>query len=72
MNNVILQHINRKDCARAGVHIVPVRGIHGSEETGAYSVCLSGRYVDNKDDGEVLCVYLVGVCSTLLTYTPFL
>jgi len=43
---------NRKACADAGVHCVILQGIHGSPTRGAYSVCLSGVYEDDKDDGE--------------------
>jgi len=42
----------RKDCAAAGVHAVGYAGIHGSASGGAYSVCLSGQYEDDKDEGD--------------------
>ena len=41
-----------------GVHAVTVAGIHGSKKTGAYSVCLSGGYEDDSDDGDFLYVVL--------------
>ena len=43
----------RKECALAGVHTANFAGIAGSQ-SGAYSICLSGGYEDDKDDGETL------------------
>ena len=43
----------RKECALAGVHPANFAGIAGSQN-GAYSICLSGGYEDDKDDGETL------------------
>ena len=43
----------RKECASAGVHPANFAGIAGSQN-GAYSICLSGGYEDDKDDGETL------------------
>ncbi|KXS15837.1 hypothetical protein M427DRAFT_56407 [Gonapodya prolifera JEL478] len=42
----------RADCGRDGIHRMIVGGIHGDEETGAYSVALSGGYEDDVDLGE--------------------
>ncbi|KAF9527607.1 PUA-like domain-containing protein [Crepidotus variabilis] len=42
-----------RDCSDAGVHPTRNAGIAGSiKEGGAYSVCLSGGYEDDKDDGD--------------------
>jgi hypothetical protein len=49
----------RQACADSGVHGVFLQGIHGSPTHGAYSVCLSGVYEDDKDEGESLYVALV-------------
>jgi len=43
---------NRKDCALAGVHAQYYAGIVGSKRDGAYSICLSGGYEDDIDNGE--------------------
>ncbi|KAJ3328419.1 hypothetical protein HDU93_001482, partial [Gonapodya sp. JEL0774] len=42
----------RDACAKDGVHRMIVGGIHGSPETGAYSVAMSGGYEDDVDLGE--------------------
>ena len=49
------QSLNRQACADAGVHGVIRQGIHMSKD-GAYSVCLSGKYEDDNDNGDTLCV----------------
>ncbi|KAG8213214.1 hypothetical protein J3R82DRAFT_11679 [Butyriboletus roseoflavus] len=45
---------NRVELMKAGVHALSQAGIHGDpkENGGAYSICLSGGYEDNKDDGD--------------------
>ncbi|TEB31681.1 hypothetical protein FA13DRAFT_339200 [Coprinellus micaceus] len=45
---------DRRELYLAGVHGVPEGGIHGRAGTGAYSVVLSGRYTDDKDEGNVI------------------
>nr|CAH7757329.1 unnamed protein product [Callosobruchus chinensis] len=42
----------RFQAAEAGVHRPQVAGIHGRDGDGAYSICLSGGYEDDVDDGE--------------------
>ncbi|CAH2004540.1 unnamed protein product [Acanthoscelides obtectus] len=42
----------RFQAAEAGVHRPQVAGIHGRDGDGAYSICLSGGYEDDIDDGE--------------------
>lgn len=44
----------------AGVHALSQAGIHGDarENGGAYSICLSGGYEDNKDLGDKMYVNL--------------
>jgi len=42
---------NRMECCRYGVHAPPVKGIHGSKESGAYSIVISGKYEDDIDKG---------------------
>lgn len=44
--------MRREECMRAGVHGVGVAGIHGSKAHGAYSICVSGGYEDDIDDGD--------------------
>lgn len=43
----------RKECAKVGIHTVNFAGIAACQ-SGAYSICLSGGYEDDKDDGETL------------------
>jgi len=40
----------RKECAEAGVHTQVNAGIAGTKD-GAYSICISGGYEDDKDNG---------------------
>jgi len=42
----------RIECDRAGVHPGILAGIYGSKDEGARSVCLSGGYEDDHDEGE--------------------
>nr|CAI5859935.1 unnamed protein product [Callosobruchus analis] len=42
----------RFQAAEAGVHRPQVAGIHGRDGDGAYSICLSGGYEDDVDNGE--------------------
>ncbi|KAJ8589846.1 SRA-YDG [Rhizopogon salebrosus TDB-379] len=39
---------------KAGVHENPQGGIHGSQELGAFSICLSKGYEDNDDNGNII------------------
>lgn len=39
------------ECCRYGVHGQAVKGIHGTKESGAYSIVLSGKYEDDIDEG---------------------
>ncbi|KAJ3509962.1 hypothetical protein NLJ89_g4939 [Agrocybe chaxingu] len=43
---------SRAECARKGVHPRNVAGIAGIQKDGAYSICLSSGYEDDKDDGD--------------------
>ncbi|KAH6903879.1 PUA-like domain-containing protein, partial [Coprinopsis sp. MPI-PUGE-AT-0042] len=45
---------DRKACFEAGVHGKTRAGIHGSRRLGAYSICLSGNYEDDEDDGDFI------------------
>ncbi|EIW84117.1 SRA-YDG [Coniophora puteana RWD-64-598 SS2] len=49
-------HIFKKkdDCYKSGVHKSPRGGVHGSEALGAASICISGGYEDNKDEGNII------------------
>lgn len=40
------------------MHRPPVAGIHGRDNEGAYSICLSGGYKDDEDNGDE--VYYTG------------
>ncbi|KAF8553895.1 SRA-YDG [Imleria badia] len=42
----------RRDALAAGVHGVIRKGIHGDRNGGAFSICVSGRYMDNEDFGD--------------------
>jgi len=44
----------KAECYAAGIHGKIYAGIHGSQETGAYSVCLSGVYKDDVDYGDFI------------------
>jgi SAD/SRA domain len=44
--------LSRPDCAKAGLHGVGTAGIHGSKANVAYSICVSGGYEHNIDDGD--------------------
>lgn len=50
--------IYRADCAAKGVHRAPVAGISGSATDGAYSICVSSAYEDDKDNGDTLYVHV--------------
>jgi hypothetical protein len=45
--------IYRAACAEKGVHKALVAGISGSAD-GAYSICVSSAYEDDKDGGDTL------------------
>jgi E3 ubiquitin-protein ligase UHRF1 len=47
-------HSFRRECGDDGVHAPLRAGIHGTGPEGAYSICMSGGYVDDKDDGDAL------------------
>ncbi|KAG1735806.1 SRA-YDG [Suillus lakei] len=40
--------------AEAGVHVQRQAGIHGDQELGAFSICLSKGYEDNEDRGNTI------------------
>eukprot|EP00727_Mastigamoeba_balamuthi_P001629 m51a1_g11463 putative e3 ubiquitin-protein ligase uhrf1 (337) ;mRNA; r:12483-14621 len=42
----------RVQASEAGVHRTIVSGIHGSSTKGCFSICLSGGYEDDVDDGD--------------------
>lgn len=42
------------ECARAGVHGTNYSGIYGTKRDGAFSICVSGGYRDDKDQGDFL------------------
>ncbi|KAM6490769.1 PUA-like domain containing protein [Amanita muscaria] len=44
---------NREAMRKAKMHVVPTAGIAGSQD-GAYSIVLSGGYVDDSDDGDFI------------------
>ena len=44
----------REECASTGVHALHFAGIHGSKDLGAFSICLSGGYDDDKDEGDFM------------------
>ncbi|KAF8151792.1 PUA-like domain-containing protein [Crassisporium funariophilum] len=44
---------SRKACSAAGVHVANYAGISGNTASGAYSICMSGGYEDDKDEGEL-------------------
>ncbi|KAG1749153.1 SRA-YDG [Suillus paluster] len=44
----------RDELFKAGVHVVIRRGIHGDQELGAFSICLSAGYEDNVDNGNTM------------------
>jgi len=46
--------IFRAECLEKGVHRASVAGISGSATEGAYSICLSSAYEDDKDDGDTM------------------
>ncbi|CAL1715864.1 unnamed protein product [Somion occarium] len=43
---------SRKECSDSGVHVGILQGIYGSQSEGAYSIALSGQYIDDDDKGE--------------------
>ncbi|KIJ95627.1 hypothetical protein K443DRAFT_682892 [Laccaria amethystina LaAM-08-1] len=43
---------SREECVSAGVHALHFAGIHGTNRLGAFSICLSGGYEDDKDEGH--------------------
>ncbi|KAG0706418.1 SRA-YDG [Suillus ampliporus] len=45
-------YICRDELAKAGVHVQRQAGIHGDQELGAFSICLSKGYEDNVDNGN--------------------
>jgi len=45
--------MNRKECSEAGVHPQHTAGIAGSKD-GAYSICISSGYEDDKDEGDYM------------------
>ncbi|RXW21412.1 hypothetical protein EST38_g4422 [Candolleomyces aberdarensis] len=45
---------SRAACSKARVHGPTFAGIHGSKAYGAYSICLSGGYEDNVDEGDFM------------------
>ena len=47
-----MTHILHTQVSESGIHRPHVAGIHGREGEGAYSIVLSGGYVDDKDEGE--------------------
>ncbi|KAG2147696.1 SRA-YDG [Suillus clintonianus] len=40
--------------AESGVHVQRQAGIHGDQELGAFSICLSKGYEDNVDNGTII------------------
>ncbi|KAF8631649.1 hypothetical protein AX17_005051 [Amanita inopinata Kibby_2008] len=44
----------RRDLQRSGMHVKNVAGISGSSREGAFSIVMSGGYIDDKDEGEKL------------------
>ena len=50
-------NIFRAEVRKAGVHAVEQGGIHGDQELGAFSICLSKNYYeDNVDNGNTMYV----------------
>ncbi|KAF8907030.1 PUA-like domain-containing protein [Gymnopilus junonius] len=49
---VLTTFTDRKECAQRGVHRATVAGISGSSKDGAYSICVSGGYEDDEDNGD--------------------
>ncbi|KAG2157927.1 PUA-like domain-containing protein [Suillus bovinus] len=45
---------NRRECFDAGVHRQLEPGISGTEATGAFSIVVSGQYIDDKDEGDTI------------------
>ncbi|KAG6330346.1 hypothetical protein ID866_8743 [Astraeus odoratus] len=47
---------SKEELGKAGVHVQRQAGIHGdpSDNGGAFSICLSEGYEDNKDNGETI------------------
>ncbi|KAG1749152.1 SRA-YDG [Suillus paluster] len=45
---------SKDDLAKSGVHILRQAGIHGDQELGAFSICLSKGYEDNVDNGNTI------------------
>lgn len=54
-------HISREDLLKAGVHAQSQAGIHGdsSPNGGAFSICISEGYEDNRDLGDKMYVTLL-------------
>ncbi|KDR72876.1 hypothetical protein GALMADRAFT_252197 [Galerina marginata CBS 339.88] len=51
---VLTTFLTRKECSERGVHAPTTAGIFGSTTAGAYSICVSSSYEDDKDNGETL------------------
>ncbi|KAH9475259.1 E3 ubiquitin-protein ligase UHRF1 [Psilocybe cubensis] len=47
---------NRIECSKAGIHAPTVAGIAGTVKDGAFSICVSGGYRDDKDEGDFMYV----------------
>uniref|UniRef100_A0A8H7XRI5 YDG domain-containing protein n=1 Tax=Psilocybe cubensis TaxID=181762 RepID=A0A8H7XRI5_PSICU len=45
---------NRIECSKAGIHAPTVAGIAGTVKDGAFSICVSGGYRDDKDEGDFI------------------
>ncbi|KAF4622344.1 hypothetical protein D9613_009296 [Agrocybe pediades] len=45
---------SRKECAEKGVHARNFAGIAGSSKDGAFSICVSGGYQDDVDNGDYI------------------
>jgi hypothetical protein len=44
--------VHSKECFDAGVHRQIEAGISGTEADGAFSIVVSGQYMDDKDNGD--------------------
>jgi hypothetical protein len=47
-------NVLRVDCSQDGVHAPLRAGIHGTADSGAYSIVMSGGYEDDEDYGDTL------------------
>lgn len=45
---------NRRECYESNVHRMPLHGISGTQEDGAYSICIAGGYKENRDEGDTI------------------